>query len=54
MERNIISRGRRSHEEITLLLEQKVQEGISTKDFCKMNGVTTSTFYNWRAPMKAV
>lgn len=48
MERNIISRGRRSHDEITFLLQQKVQEGISTKDFCKMNGITTSTFYNWQ------
>lgn len=48
MERNILRPGKLSREEIRYLLEQKESEKLSLKDFCKIHGITTSTYYNWQ------
>ncbi|WP_414017882.1 IS66 family insertion sequence element accessory protein TnpA [Chitinophaga sancti] len=36
------------------LIENFERQGQSIKDFCQRYGISEVTFYNWRAPMKAV
>ncbi|MCF6401234.1 transposase [Chitinophaga filiformis] len=48
MNRNILRRGKRDLEQIRYLLEQKVHENISLKDFCRMHEISEATYYNWK------
>lgn len=48
MKRNILRQGRRDLEQIRYLLEQKADENISMKDFCRMHGISAATYYNWQ------
>lgn len=47
MKRNIVRQVRRDLEQIKYLLEQKADENISMKDFCRMHGISAATYYNW-------
>jgi transposase-like protein len=38
----------RREPEILHLLDEFAKSNISVKDFCKTNGISAATFYNWR------
>jgi hypothetical protein len=48
MKRNVLRQGKRDLEQIRYLLEQKANENISMKDFCRMHGISAATYYNWQ------
>jgi|HubBroStandDraft_4_1064222.scaffolds.fasta_scaffold311527_2 hypothetical protein len=46
---NVRGRSHRTQEEINRLISEFDQSaGVSVKEFCEMEGISESTFYNWR------